>query len=169
MYYFFIFSFHMFSKQLINNFRYLHSIQSNGSIFSIFDYNSDGFKVNEVHYNNFFLTDNIFLKLNNIYFIFFNEKLSYYSKLHDKYLIHFKGKFIIDSLYNYSIKNKKIFFNKKINLKKNKVTYNHFENTFFKDKLFSLSSEIHVYNNLKILKILSIFTKKIFFNIFFNI
>ena len=65
----------MFSKQLINNLKYTNSIQSNGSVFFIFDYNSDDFKVNEIYYFNFSLIGTEWLlKLNNLFYFFFNFK-----------------------------------------------------------------------------------------------
>lgn len=155
----------MYSKQLINNFRYIHSIQSNGSTFFIFDYYSDDFKVNEVHYINYFNIDQIYLKLNNIYHSFYYSKSHYLYIFHQNFMLHYDKKYIVKSCDSYKIKEKIHFFK----LKKQDIDYNYFENSFFKEKSFHLFQCIYIYNSFQILELLKSFLKKICSNIFFNI
>lgn len=157
----------MFSKQIINNLRYINTIQSNGSVFFIFDYNSDDFKVNEIFFLNFSLIETqCLLKLNNQYYFFFNFKTHYFNTLHKEYLTYNNLKYIYDD--KYEVEKQYFFKNKKV-LIKEKIDNHFFEKTFFKDKYFDFYNEIYTYNNFEILKLLKFFSKKLFFNIFFNI
>lgn len=133
----------------INNYKYTHCIQSNGSIVLNFDYFSYGFKITEVHYFNFFFEDNYF----------FSKRINYYNFSYSYFLI-FNKKFLVSSSWNNNL-----------NIKKNVNTENVF---YFKKSLFQNYNNIITtnkyisYNNININNILNFFKKKIVINIFFN-
>lgn len=134
----------------IKHYKYTYCIQSNGSIIFSFDYFPYGFKINEIHYFNFFLEyENVFSKIFNFFYL--ND---------------------IDFSY-FNIYYKNIFLNTQNILKiisgKEKKIFTFYNNTLFEKKNLTFFDNVIIYNNIHIIKILIHFKKKIFFNIFFNL
>lgn len=133
----------------IQHYKYTYSIQSNGSIIFSFDYFPYGFKINEIHYLNFFLEyENFFSKTFSFYY-FNNIDFSYF-------YIYYKKIFLINN--NLLIKN--------VNQENFFFFYN---NTLFDKKKLNVFDNVIAYSNIHIIKILLFFKKKIFFNIFYNL
>lgn len=82
------------SKELIHGKRYVYNINANGSIFIIFDYFTNDFKVNETQYFNFYFLDKESLLSNKktIFYYFYNKThysfLFYSSLLFKKYILY---------------------------------------------------------------------------------
>lgn len=161
------------SKKLISHSKYVYSLYTNGSVVLVFDYFSDDFKVNETHFNKFFMIqpisfDTKYLLKANGWSFFFQQ---------NNYWVTWQNNFLKDNNYSIDSNNntkeivysivKKQFLPVKIDSLQIKINSSFFErlkNYFF----VTNSNMLSIYNNTTILKIITSYNFKLFDTLFFN-
>lgn len=153
------------SKKLISHYKYVYSLFTNGSVAIVFDYFSDDFKVNETHFNKFFMIQPI--SFDNKYLIQYNG-WSFFFTQQNNYWVVWQTNFIKDNNYSISSNDKKemVYFivKKNAQLQINSYFFERFKNYFY----FTNSKMLSIYNNTTIFKLITSYHFKLFDNLFFN-